>query len=312
LRRYRTKDCTATSNSECAACAPGKASTGGETECNVCGSGEYSSEGAGFCSTARAGEEVVKDGELRVGAASCTAGRYSTGSVDSCTPCGTGISSEGASRCEYCGPGTHANAATNTCDECGIGFYSLGGVSACSECEPGSFNTEKGSTSCQQCPPGTVPVEKLCDDCEVSDQAISSCLYSVNGLANPCRPLARCRWASTPPSGRLPASFAMATGNTRTSLLSPPASSHPPPRFLRLTGWAPRSARETTTHWALSTGKRHSTTKRAVSTNSFRFAQLLSLPEQWAQQPWRSALRELPGREVVRPAQQRLQTLPSG
>ncbi|GMI29534.1 hypothetical protein TeGR_g14465, partial [Tetraparma gracilis] len=63
--RYRTKDCTATSDSECAACAPGKASTGGETECNVCGSGEYAEEGAGFCSTVRAGEEVVKDGELR-------------------------------------------------------------------------------------------------------------------------------------------------------------------------------------------------------------------------------------------------------
>ena len=55
LRRYRTKDCTATSDSECAACAPGKASTGGETECNVCGSGEYAEEGAGFCSTVRAG-----------------------------------------------------------------------------------------------------------------------------------------------------------------------------------------------------------------------------------------------------------------
>ena len=138
MRRYRTKDCTATSDSECAACAPGTASTGGETECNVCGSGEYAEEGAGFCSTVRAGEEVVKDDELRVGAKSCTAGYFSTGSVDLCLPCHGGFSNAGASSCTYCGPGKyiHEDGVAAHCAGCDAGKYSETGESSADDCLP--------------------------------------------------------------------------------------------------------------------------------------------------------------------------------
>ena len=116
----------ATSEKSCLKCVAGKYSETGAGSiegCFTCGVGEYSSEGTGFCSTVRAGEEVVKEGELRVRAASCTAGRYSTGSVDSCTSCGTGFSNAGASKCEYCGPGEYMNeeATTKECLGCEAG-----------------------------------------------------------------------------------------------------------------------------------------------------------------------------------------------
>ncbi|GMI40537.1 hypothetical protein TeGR_g4102 [Tetraparma gracilis] len=159
--KYRTKDCTVTSDSECAVCAPGKASTGGETECAVCGPGEYAVEGAeegaemgaGFCSTVRAGEEVVKDGELRVGAASCAAGRYSTGSVDSCSSCGNGFSNEGASKCEFCGPGFYTHESedlTKSCLKCVAGKSSETGASSiegCLACNTGKYS-DVGSGYC--------------------------------------------------------------------------------------------------------------------------------------------------------------------
>ena len=96
----------------------------------MCGSGEYAEEGAGFCSTVRAGEEVVKDGELRVGAANCTAGHYSTGSVDSCTSCGTGFSDAGASKCEFCGPGEYMREESmiKVCSKCVAGKFSETGA----------------------------------------------------------------------------------------------------------------------------------------------------------------------------------------
>ena len=110
--------------------------------CLPCGAGEYSSEGAGFCSAVKAGEEVVKVGELRVDVKSCAADSYSTGSVDSCTPCGSGFSNAGASKCEFCGPGKymHEEATTKECLECAAGTFSDTGansVKGCKVCEQG-------------------------------------------------------------------------------------------------------------------------------------------------------------------------------
>jgi hypothetical protein len=129
----------------CLDCVAGKSSETGADSiegCLTCEAGEYSSEGAGFCSSVKAGEEVVKDGELRIKAKNCAAGRYSTGSVDSCSSCGTGFSAEGASKCEFCGPGKymHEEATTKECLGCVAGTFSDTGansVAGCKECEQG-------------------------------------------------------------------------------------------------------------------------------------------------------------------------------
>jgi hypothetical protein len=100
----------------CAQCVAGKASAEGTT-CVDCGIGEYSTSGSGFCTTVKAGEEVVKDGELRVSVKNCAAGSYSSGSMDTCTVCdataGFVSSSEGQSSCTFCGPGTRADTTKN-------------------------------------------------------------------------------------------------------------------------------------------------------------------------------------------------------
>jgi hypothetical protein len=139
---------------ECSDCEAGKYSETGASSaegCFACGVGEYSSEGAGFCSAVRAGEEVAKDGELRIGAASCTAGRYSTGSVDSCTSCGTGFSNDGASKCEFCGPGKymHEEAMTKECLGCVAGKFSATGsnsIAGCTMCDLG-FVSDAGESA---------------------------------------------------------------------------------------------------------------------------------------------------------------------
>ena len=152
------------SDTTCGVCEAGKSSTGGAQECTVCEEGEYSSEGAGFCATAKAGEEIVKDGELRVAATKCTAGRYSTGSVDSCTSCGTGFSNEGASKCEFCGPGKHLlvdEGGAKSCEECVAGRYSETGsniIDGCLECEVGTCSAA-GASFCPIAGGGFIPTE---------------------------------------------------------------------------------------------------------------------------------------------------------
>ena len=84
----------------------------------------------------------MKDGELRVGVKSCTAGRYSSGSVDECASCGTGFSNDGASKCEFCGPGKymHEEATSKECLLCPAGKYSDTGansIAGCNVCELG-------------------------------------------------------------------------------------------------------------------------------------------------------------------------------
>jgi len=93
----------------------------------------------------------MKDGELRVGVKSCTAGRYSSGSVDECTSCGTGFSNDGASKCEFCGPGKymHEETTTKECLGCAAGTYSDTGansVAGCKECEQG-FVSDSGESA---------------------------------------------------------------------------------------------------------------------------------------------------------------------
>jgi hypothetical protein len=142
----------------CLGCDAGKYSEVGASSiggCLTCDTGKYSDVGRGFCATVEAGEEVVKDGELRVGAVSCTAGRYSTGSVDSCTSCGTGFSNAGASKCEHCGPGEymHEEATTKECRRCEAGKYSETGansIGGCLVCDTGKFS-EQGSAYCSRC-----------------------------------------------------------------------------------------------------------------------------------------------------------------
>jgi hypothetical protein len=131
-------------------CEAGKYSETGASAiegCLTCDTGKYSDVRSGYCATVEAGEEVVKDGELRVGAVSCIAGRYSTGSADSCTSCGTGFSNEGASKCEYCGPGKymHEEATTKECLGCVAGKYSETGASSiegCFTCGAGEYSSE--------------------------------------------------------------------------------------------------------------------------------------------------------------------------
>jgi hypothetical protein len=139
-----------TSEKSCLKCVAGKYSETGASSidgCFTCGVGEYSSEGAGFCSTVRAGEEVLKDGEFRVGAKSCTAGYFSTGSVDLCLPCHGGFSNAGASSCTFCGPGKYIHEDGNTahCAGCDAGKHSETGVSSAEECLPcgvGEYSSE--------------------------------------------------------------------------------------------------------------------------------------------------------------------------
>jgi hypothetical protein len=93
----------------------------------------------------------VKDGELRIGVKSCTAGRYSSGSVDECASCGAGFSNDGASKCDFCGPGKymHEEATAKECLKCAAGTFSDTGansVAGCTECEQG-FVSDSGESA---------------------------------------------------------------------------------------------------------------------------------------------------------------------
>ncbi|GMI34775.1 hypothetical protein TeGR_g6673, partial [Tetraparma gracilis] len=174
-----------TDKTECVECDAGKASDPGATTCTACTAGKFAAAGASYCATVEAGKEVVKDGELRVGAASCTAGRYSTGSVDSCTDCtgptfsctaceaGTFFTGVGADACTECEAGTWSGEGEASCQECQAGkaghrandehtdqevcpmnTFSFGATQNCSRCTNGG-HSKAGSASCDRCSTGT-------------------------------------------------------------------------------------------------------------------------------------------------------------
>ena len=64
---YISSTCSSTSDTECDPCKAGKVGNGTGDSCDTCEAGSYSTVGSGFCATVEAGEEVVKDGELRIG-----------------------------------------------------------------------------------------------------------------------------------------------------------------------------------------------------------------------------------------------------
>ncbi|GMI37858.1 hypothetical protein TeGR_g14131, partial [Tetraparma gracilis] len=76
----------------------------------------------------------------------CPAGSYSTGSVDACASCDTGYSNEGASKCEFCGPGEHMieNGLIKNCEACEAGKFSEAGAS-CLDCTPGTYSNAGAS-----------------------------------------------------------------------------------------------------------------------------------------------------------------------
>ena len=55
------------------------------------------------------------------------------------------------SQCEYCGPGSFANATTNSCNTCPIKTYSTGGTNESLSCPPGFYANELGSIACIPC-----------------------------------------------------------------------------------------------------------------------------------------------------------------
>ena len=165
LGEFVVSSCSATVDVECNTCSAGKSSTG--DECQECAEGKHAASGASFCETVGAGQEVVKEGELRVGtkvsathkrylslcansplpsAQLCPAGSYSTGSVDACASCDTGYSNEGASKCEFCGPGDHMieNGLIKNCEACEAGKFSEAGAS-CLDCTPGTYSNAGAS-----------------------------------------------------------------------------------------------------------------------------------------------------------------------
>jgi hypothetical protein len=146
-------------------CTAGRYNTGSVDSCTLCAPGEYAAEGAGFCSTANAGEEVVKDGELRVGAARCAAGRYSMGSSDECLDCDDGTySAAGASFCSTSGGGFFPNENRDGVLLCPAGKYSSGTFDECAQCPPGSFSFPT-SASCSSCEPGHYFLDPPADQC---------------------------------------------------------------------------------------------------------------------------------------------------
>ena len=52
---------------------------------------------------------------------------------------------DGASVCEYCGPGFSANKHAHQCEECEINFSSIGGSNACTPCSVGKYTFTKAS-----------------------------------------------------------------------------------------------------------------------------------------------------------------------
>ena len=80
------------------------------------------------------------------GTAPCSAGRYSTGSVDVCSPCPDGgFSNAGSSSCGSCGPGTYKYVSGDgqSCEDCVEGKYTASGAgseSGCESCESGKYS----------------------------------------------------------------------------------------------------------------------------------------------------------------------------
>jgi hypothetical protein len=80
----------------------------------------------------------------------------------------------GASRCDYCEPGTYIHEAedsTKTCEECVAGKYSQTGANSaegCLTCDTGKYS-ERGSAYCSRCGLGEGFVEELnsCETCDV-------------------------------------------------------------------------------------------------------------------------------------------------
>jgi hypothetical protein len=122
-----------------------------------CTSG-YSPLGSDICLPIPPGNKVVFDSSgLRIGIQKCSAGTYSKGGVDICTPCirsNREISAEGSSSPSYCTSGTQPNSDLSACDTCPSGTYSVDG-SVCVPSDMGFYVKDSDKTMQVKCPVNT-------------------------------------------------------------------------------------------------------------------------------------------------------------
>ena len=182
--KYSSKE----GSTECAACAPGKASESGDIICRDCPAGQYMLPSK-TCET-------------------CVAGWYSLGSVQTCTQCEPGrygllTTTEVRDSCSSCAPGKYSSdiaaVAASSCISCAAGKYSAaqGAMTEkqCNDCPIGRYGLGvDGLTqlaNCTTCPAGKkgrgTAQASLVTGCEACNASKS--YQDEEGMAN-CKDLA--------------------------------------------------------------------------------------------------------------------------
>jgi len=144
-------------SSLCDGCPPGRAGSG--DSCATCTAGKYS------------------DGTL-TSCASCSAGRFSTSGASFCVPCQVGFYCD-HSECSACSPcvsGTESPQVEGKfCSNCTLGRFSVDTVSkTCADCIEGTFANTTAATACQLCPIGRAQPRKGQSTCDICPQGTYS------------------------------------------------------------------------------------------------------------------------------------------
>jgi len=170
-------------------CPAGKYSESGASSMDGCvpcdGPGQFSPTGSSYCSVAGAGQVPTGD---RKSSTSCPKNHFSTGAVNSCTPCTNGHSPVGSVACISTPVGYYFNEVDSSDLPCPAGRHSTGAASIeeCDVCEDGFIAAEEGSGFCSVCSAGTYSNSNntVCVDCgigKMSGTAASSCELCENG-----------------------------------------------------------------------------------------------------------------------------------
>ena len=191
---------------ECAQCELGKFSVGGGNSCSTCEIssgfvGYVASEERSSCRFCGAGKKAV-GGDVN-DCVKCVLGKYSPGGTSSCTDCQGGkvTTSEAASSCAACAPGSVPNEELTECVSCLVGKYAAFEATSCDDCDGAGLFSGAGSVYCstagagkkpngarsaeENCPANTFSVgaSNTCTDCSGghSGAGASSCVSTPPG-----------------------------------------------------------------------------------------------------------------------------------
>ena len=170
-------------------CPAGTFSESGASSLDGCapcdGPGQFSPTGSSYCSVAGAGQ--VPTGK-RTDSIPCPKNHFSTGAVNSCTPCTNGHSPVGSVACISTPVGYYFNETDSSDLPCPAGRHSTGAASIeeCQLCEDGFIAASPGSGFCSVCSAGTHSNTNNteCVDCgigKMSGTAASTCELCENG-----------------------------------------------------------------------------------------------------------------------------------